>query len=480
MQQETTHLVSVSQSNWTKQHSPTLMHTFPMRVISTVIVSVIFVAAVVTVARAARVPNSQQRPIHHQESFGDLVASSQHSFIENSKRFHPPRRISASGSSQSAYVDATNHNRGSRDGGNDNSVSPIADTGILADLELIPWTLPWIAKLEDFARNALKLGWNWGTRDEDRPHPVPDFPCQSFDDDDGVSFEQRNASQVRHRDIRIIAALGDSISAGFGMISSKLPNTRVLEYRGKVFSIGGDSNETTLPNLISRVVAKHPKHPLIGPATAFSLPLAHGKDFDRAIPWKLVTILIGANNLCRVCFPDGVVDVAAVTTSLRSALLTLRNAHPRWIVNLMGLFKVSQVYDAAQPVKYCRTVFERFHFCPCIHDEQARQQMDWIVDAYNIAFQTLAREFSNDPHFRVNYQPGFTGTEIAKYGQDFLSYLDVRLFHLFSFHPAHNANEVMAAVTWNNMLEPVGNKTTVNDPYKIDWKCPSRDNMYLQ
>ena len=42
-------------------------------------------------------------------------------------------------------------------------------------------------------------------------------------------------------------ALGDSISAGFGMEGKR---GGLHEYRGKSWSIGGDANATTLPNFL--------------------------------------------------------------------------------------------------------------------------------------------------------------------------------------------------------------------------------------
>ncbi|KAI9224473.1 hypothetical protein BC828DRAFT_343808 [Blastocladiella britannica] len=183
------------------------------------------------------------------------------------------------------------------------------------------------------------------------------------------------------------------------MISSKLPNTRVLEYRGKVFSIGGDDKELTIPNFMKSV---SDSSSLVGAPKAISLPLAQGKGMDRAVSgaiaqdlpgqatslvnllllprylihrsqWKLVTVLIGANNVCGDCLPDDRANTTAVVNSVREALLTLRNSAPRWKINLLGVPSVTQVYDAALPVPYCAKVFERFHFCPCIHEEKWRK-----------------------------------------------------------------------------------------------------------
>ncbi|KAI9179784.1 hypothetical protein H9P43_005114 [Blastocladiella emersonii ATCC 22665] len=368
-----------------------------------------------------------------------------------------------------------------------------------------PWTLPWLSDLDSFLRSVWRNGRHWGLGNATCAHPVPPFPCSGdYDDDDGLDFDVRDAAHVRPRDVGVVGVLGDSISAGFAMVSGAAPKTRVLEYRGKVYSIGGDAGEVTVPNLLRVVVPGDGERRLVGAPKHVTLPLAAGKALDRAVSgavvqdlpkqarslvsllslppyaarrkeWKLVTVLIGANNICRFCVPGQDLNATQVADYLRDALLTLRGAERRWRVNLVGLFRVSGVFDAAMPVPYCRTVFERFHFCPCIHDAANRKRMDELVAVYNSAFASVAAEFSRDPYFRVAYQPGLTGgTDIVQqYGQEYLSKLDC-------FHPNRCANQAMAAALWNNMLEPAGAKSEGMDPHAVVWKCPSRENMYLQ
>jgi hypothetical protein len=56
--------------------------------------------------------------------------------------------------------------------------------------------------------------------------------------------------------------------------------------------------------------------------------------------WKLVSVLIGGNNLCRNCFQPSAVDLVIMIQEIRDALLKLRNAYDRWVINLIGMFKV--------------------------------------------------------------------------------------------------------------------------------------------
>jgi phospholipase B1 len=64
---------------------------------------------------------------------------------------------------------------------------------------------------------------------------------------------------VRVDDIKIVAAMGDSITAGFAALGLSNPNQQVglrslVENRGVSFSIGGDPASTTVGNFIARYV----------------------------------------------------------------------------------------------------------------------------------------------------------------------------------------------------------------------------------
>ena len=61
--------------------------------------------------------------------------------------------------------------------------------------------------------------------------------------------------------------------------------------------------------------------------------------------WKLITILIGGNDLCDSCSGmEGVDLVAQFSQSLRNTLDFLRSESPRTLVNLVPILDVSQIY----------------------------------------------------------------------------------------------------------------------------------------
>merc|ERR1719424_2356297 len=67
-----------------------------------------------------------------------------------------------------------------------------------------------------------------------------------------------NARDLRIDDFAVIMAMGDSMTAGFNAASK----ADMKEHRGLSFSIGGDQEATTLPNLINSVKAVK----LVGPS----------------------------------------------------------------------------------------------------------------------------------------------------------------------------------------------------------------------
>ena len=190
------------------------------------------------------------------------------------------------------------------------------------------------------------------------------------------------------------------------MLASKAPTARVLEHRNRVFSIGALDGAVTLPNLLGYMrrsesgggggddddggngadppISKWPRlphlpnpftdstNPLLGAATSVTAPLSRGgSKLDVAVSgavaqdltsqarllaaklrvppyaskrgeWKLLTLFIGANNVCRACQVDAKWGSAVtVVGEVREALETLiEAAGARWVVNLVGLPRV--------------------------------------------------------------------------------------------------------------------------------------------
>jgi len=314
-----------------------------------------------------------------------------------------------------------------------------------------------------------------------------------------------DVTKLHPGNINVVMALGDSISAGFAM--KGVP----VEYRGLVFSIGGDeyisdfsdTKAVTIPNILMKY---NPK--VQGSATGESEPFTRGIYLDGAVveakigdippqiqylistlksaeyagtvdfnnDWKLLTLLIGANNLCICCHNDSRGTPQYYETQLRSILTTIQQSIPRTFVNVVTLFNISGVWYAGEQFEYCRALWTGITTgeCPCLlkYGDAERQTMDDYAVAYGQVAAQVAAEFASkhDPNFTVVVQPGLSGYNISYMGADFLSELDC-------FHPNEPANEAFTLSIWNNMMTPVGQKKTTLDINDLKFLCPTESSV---
>lgn len=205
------------------------------------------------------------------------------------------------------------------------------------------------------------------------------------------------------QDIKVIGALGDSITAGFGIDGFWGGFT---ENRGRSWAMGGDEKVSSLASFVRRYspsvqgpsVGSH----LVEVCADYFCPSAHVPSIDNlnaaqsgawvqnlpdqatwlikqmgANPkisynndWKLITVLIGANNLCASCIDSiNPYDTAAeFGTSLDLTLATLATI-PRTFVNVVQIFNLSSVYEVSSKVSYCNIVHGDFPLeCECDFD----------------------------------------------------------------------------------------------------------------
>lgn len=147
-------------------------------------------------------------------------------------------------------------------------------------------------------------------------------------------------------------------------------------------------------------------------------------------------------------------------------------------VNVLTLFNISGVWDAAQTTLKCKEEVPLLHECSCLYTNATlRTQMDELAVAYNQATFKVAAEFQalNDPQFTVVAQPGVDGLNIGKLPdpENYLSDVDC-------FHPSLCAHQSFALALWNNMQTPQAQKSHVLDPsHAPPYLCPTMD-TFLQ
>ena len=318
-----------------------------------------------------------------------------------------------------------------------------------------------------------------------------------------------NIADLRPCDVKVVAALGDSITAAFAASGS------IWEYRESSFFIGMGKNSTTTANFLKQV-----NPAVIGGPTVGHLPEVAGEGHDALqdilsaaqseakiadllpggrgpqIPymisemqelnnlgymslkndWKIVNIWIGANDLCEVCkdmqpdAPHGAIYFA----NLLNQTLTMIHANiPKTFVNLIPFFGLGQIYNLTRPYIWCDTVHSVFSECACMFSQEEidRQNMDLVGTQYNTKMKDLSAWWNSQgiSDFAVVVQPGNIGFKVPDIS--FVSTLDC-------FHPSLEAHEMLGVGLWNQMLQPMSQKTS---PWVLPQTpvCPVNDAKFF-
>ncbi|KAG0032705.1 hypothetical protein BGZ81_010213 [Podila clonocystis] len=371
---------------------------------------------------------------------------------------------------------------------------------------LRPYTTAWVNELQ-IVYNTLGEIRN----DSSCPTEIQDWKCTPYPLTESDLQRPKDVWHLRPHDVKAVVTIGDSISAGFAMVSERPPFATVLEFRGKVFSGGGDDGEYTLTNFL-RTYSKH----VTGSPSGVTLPLAQGKGLNTAVSgaiaqtlpsqierlrwqfglagpyrkykkeWKLATVFIGANNLCAACADNGVggpeiAEPAEYAAALKSALRELRDSVGPVFVNLVGIFDVTLVYELSRGYPYCEMLFDLspIPICGCAtFNEEDRKKAGDLSRTYNMLMEQIADELNEESKdegtFGVAFQPGLTEFKNGSsgYGQGYMSGLDC-------FHPNKCANQLMAISLWNNMFSGRGSKEVPMNPSAVEIFCPGPTD-YLQ
>ncbi|KAI9279302.1 hypothetical protein BY458DRAFT_431822 [Sporodiniella umbellata] len=262
---------------------------------------------------------------------------------------------------------------------------------------------------------------------------------------------------LRPDDIKVIGALGDSITAGFGILGLNFSQPPLIvgfntfnEYRGLSYSIGGDENAFTVPNYL-----KHYQPELKGQASgdhiglfcsvnscpgkyipekdqlsaalsgSLSVNLQHQLNYlipemqaiqgvDMQNDWKMINIQIGSNDMCSSC-SDGYEDVTSPESfgkNVENAVERIIANVPKVLINLIGTFRVSQIFPVTAGQAYCRpknndssTIGNRRE-CTCGSAPGGLEKMDNLVIEYNKRLLNIYDKYQQNKSdsFAVVYQ----------------------------------------------------------------------------
>ncbi|KAJ8356184.1 hypothetical protein SKAU_G00189780 [Synaphobranchus kaupii] len=311
--------------------------------------------------------------------------------------------------------------------------------------------------------------------------------------------------RLRPADIKVVAALGDSTTAG---VAAKAKSILQLdkEYKGVSWSIGGDGaleNVTTLPNILKKFnpsllgfsIGQLPRQKGFNMATpgarAIEIPaqvenlikaMKNDKKVDFEKDWKVVTLFVGVSDLCEFCVDQNNLSPKNYSQHLTQSLDLLYKEVPRVLVNVLEILQIEGVRRIKENTLGCSLL--QGYMCPCIllpeENSPELSEMKRINREYQAETEYLVStgRYDKREDFTVVIQPFFRNPIIplTAAGKPDQSYFSVDCFHF-----SERAHSEMAIALWNNMLEPVGRKQAYNNftHNRNKIRCPTEDKPFF-
>ena len=313
--------------------------------------------------------------------------------------------------------------------------------------------------------------------------------------------------------VDVVLALGDSITAAFG---AKGRRGGFHEARGLSWNMGGDEGATTLPNFIkqhnpnltgyslgSRETSlcwgpvcrdvHRQRHDQLNGALSGSMiknvwfdQLDFLEDqlitmgIDAESSWKVLTLFVGANDLCVVCRMKKRFDSSEYGESLRRILDEIRPRFPRTLVNIVEMFNVSAIYRATEGQAYCNDVHRLiFMECDCAFkgseaaSQLFRDEMDAAAQDYNKQIRQIVKEFSKvkNDSFAIALHTFTRDLNITSFPLEMISDLDC-------FHPSTKSHALTATALWNSMLTPPEHRQTNIPSLDLQPLCAGEESVF--
>nr|XP_009858789.1 phospholipase B1, membrane-associated-like [Ciona intestinalis] len=195
--------------------------------------------------------------------------------------------------------------------------------------------------------------------------------------------------------------------------------------------------------------------------------------------WKVVTIFIGGNDLCALDRDPVGASPESYIKTLEEGLDILHAEMPRTLVNLveiLDIYLLPQVAHGFGSTAACRAA----QATECNYVSTANDTELEVIKVINDEYQRQTEEliatgkYDTKDDFTVVIQP-FIKDTVLPYTED--GQVDSTYFAPDCFHFSTKGHAMAAVNLWNNMMEPVGSKTTV---WGItDLKCPTQENPYI-
>ncbi|KAF8362416.1 hypothetical protein PRIPAC_89339 [Pristionchus pacificus] len=318
-----------------------------------------------------------------------------------------------------------------------------------------------------------------------------------------------NVHSLRPADIDIIAAIGDSLTAGNGAGAEGEDVLAIaIQFRGLNWAAGGDNSldeHITITNILKKFNPNLFGYSIrTGSANVWEtahlnagVPGAHSADvyeqandlmrrmkdhpdIDFMNQWKLVHIFIGANDICSWCHRGDSMNADAYREHLRKGIQYMKENMPKTIVVLTGMIDINLLRRIDNAHLVCKEIhtFE----CKCEGNATVTDaDLSGICHGYMTTMQELqdSGEFDTTDDFTLIIEPYLELTTDIGRNPDGTPNMD--FFAPDCFHFAAYGHAIVAKNLWNNMLQPVGGKTAANltdngEPLI----CPDKDCPFIR
>ncbi|KAJ8341371.1 hypothetical protein SKAU_G00336620 [Synaphobranchus kaupii] len=354
-----------------------------------------------------------------------------------------------------------------------------------------------------YSEEGLSKEFPEKTRPQGFRHPL--FQCEDM----GPSPTNPSSVElVKAADIRVIAAMGDSLTTAVAANASSFL-TIPLEYRQVSWSIGGYGtfqDVITLANIVRlfnpNVLGPAPKMtftngPLTINDTGFNLAVTgHNTlnfseqarnliDTFKSYPglnftedWKLTTVLIGMNDICDCCKNKTLFSADNFINFLAESLDMMMNEVPRMIVNVVQIMYMEPLREVEMPTVGCRL---QKIFCSCLtRPPTGSPELKEVVEL-NFEFQRrLEQLLLSDRYFKEDFavvlQPYMKNARPARLPN---GDIDLSFFTPDCFHFTIKGHEELAKGLWNNMFQPVGEKFIIETIGEVKLICPPKEHPYI-
>lgn len=275
-------------------------------------------------------------------------------------------------------------------------------------------------------------------------------------------------------DINVFMALGDSITAGFGIVGN------LEENRGLSFSIGGDEYALTLPNLFKKYTnsnkiiqgfstgnhsfesvgsVRYEQDNLNAAQSGavvqdlFSqIDYLGNKTQTIYTEWSHLTLFIGANNLCRICEKNLDDTPENYGKILGDVIDRIYSSFKNIIVSMLSIPNFTNLKELEKNSVNCELLHIFVTECKCIFtgSDEDVQQVSEATKNYNSIIKDVY--FSKKPAYPTLLLHPFNEETIVP-SEEYVSTLDC-------FHPSLISHENFAIATWNSLFLPFSKKLT--------------------